>query len=80
MIGVSPADAVAQGHALADGVEAAVERALPGSDVVVHVEPLDDDPAVRERAHAAALSVPGVREIHNLALVTSRGRPSSRCT
>src|SRR5690606_20847817 len=68
VIGVSPTAAVGEGHAAADAVEDAVERALPGSDVVVHVEPIDD-PDLRERAHAAALSVPGVREIHNLALV-----------
>jgi cation diffusion facilitator family transporter len=73
VIGVSPGDAVGQGHAAADAVEQAVERALPGSDVVVHVEPLDD-PGVRERANAAALTVPGVREIHNLALVHLDGR------
>ena len=68
VIGVSSAVAVGQGHAAADAVEQALERALPGSDVVVHVEPLDD-PGLRERAHAAALTVRGVREIHNLALV-----------
>ena len=73
VIGVSPAAAVGQGHAAADAVEAAVEGALPGSDVVVHVEPLDDA-SVRERAHAAALTVRRVREIHNLALVDVDGR------
>jgi cation diffusion facilitator family transporter len=52
VIGVPPGAAVGQGHAAADAVEAAVERALPGSDVVVHVEPLEDA-GVRERAHAA---------------------------
>ena len=75
VIGASPADAVAQGHAVADRVEAAVERVLPGSDVVVHVEPRVGEEALRERAHAAALSVPRVREIHNLALVTVDGAP-----
>ena len=39
VISVQPGDAVGQGHAIADAVEAAVEEALPGSDVVVHVEP-----------------------------------------
>ncbi len=72
VIGVSPIVAVGQGHAAADAVEDAVERALPGSDVVVHVEPLEDR-GVRERAHAAALTVPGVREIHNLTLVDVAG-------
>jgi cation diffusion facilitator family transporter len=72
VIGVPSIVAVGQGHAAADAVEEAVERALPGSDVVVHVEPLQDR-AVRERAYAAALTVPGVREIHNLALVDVGG-------
>ncbi|HEU5372947.1 MAG TPA: cation diffusion facilitator family transporter, partial [Gaiellaceae bacterium] len=39
VIGVSPGAAVGQGHAAADAVEEAVERALPNADVVVHVEP-----------------------------------------
>jgi cation diffusion facilitator family transporter len=69
VIGVSPAAAVGQGHAAADAVEDAVQRALPESDVVVHVEPVVDEAAIRERAHAAALGVPSVREIHNLSVV-----------
>ena len=73
VIGVSSAAGVGQGHAAADAVEAAVEEALPGSDVVVHVEPLEDA-GIRERAHAAAVAVPGVREVHNLALVEVNGR------
>ena len=39
VISVPPGAAVGQGHAVADRVEAELERALPGSDVVVHVEP-----------------------------------------
>jgi cation diffusion facilitator family transporter len=73
VIGVSAAAAVGQGHAAADAVEVAIARALPGSDIVVHVEPLQDA-GIRERAHAAAIAVPGVREIHNLALVVVEGR------
>ena len=69
VIGVSPGAAVGQGHAAADAVEDAIRRALPESDVVVHVEPLGGEAAIRERAHAAALGVPNVREIHNLAVV-----------
>ena len=69
VIGVPPAAAVEQGHAAADAVEGAVEAAVPGADVVVHVEPGDADAAVRERAHAAALRVPRVREIHNVAVL-----------
>ena len=72
VIGVPPSSVVGQGHAAADAVEAAVEGALPGSDVVVHVEPIED-PSLRERAHAAALAVPRVREVHNLVLVDVAG-------
>jgi len=73
VIGVSPGAAVGQGHAAADAVEEAVERALPNADVVVHVEPLEDA-SLRERVHAAAVAVPGVREVHNIALVEVDGR------
>lgn len=68
VIGIPAGAAVGQGHAAADAVEAAVEHALPNADVVVHVEPLDDA-TLRERAHAAAVAVPRVREVHNLTLV-----------
>jgi cation diffusion facilitator family transporter len=73
VIGVPPGAAVGQGHAAADAVEAAVEDALPNADVVVHVEPLEDS-GLRERAHAAALAVPRVREVHNIALLQVGGR------
>jgi cation diffusion facilitator family transporter len=70
VIGVEPGAVVAEGHAVADAIEEALERALPGSDVVVHVEPhADVDTALRERALAAALRVPRVREIHNVTVL-----------
>jgi cation diffusion facilitator family transporter len=72
VIGVSPSAAVGQGHAAADAVEAAVGRALPNADVVVHVEPTEHA-SVHERAHAAAIAVPNVREVHNIALVDVDG-------
>ena len=68
VIGVSPGAAVGEGHAAADAVEAAVQRALPGTDVVVHVEPVSDV-EIRERAQAAALAVPSVREVHNVSVL-----------
>jgi cation diffusion facilitator family transporter len=69
VIGVPPGAAVGQGHAAADAVEAAVHEALPESDVVVHVEPQEDEAALRERTLAAAQRVPQVREIHNLSVL-----------
>lgn len=74
VIGVPPGAAVGQGHAAADRVEDALKAALPGSDVVVHVEPHDDEAAIRDRAHAAALGVPTVREVHNVSVLDVGGR------
>jgi cation diffusion facilitator family transporter len=68
VIGVPGGAAVGQGHAAADAVEEAIQHALPRSDVVVHVEPGDEE-EVRDRAHTAALGVPGVREVHNVTVL-----------
>jgi cation diffusion facilitator family transporter len=73
VITVPPGAAVGQGHAAADRVEEALHDALPGSDVVVHVEP-EEDEAIRDRAHAAALAVPTVREVHNVSVLDVGGR------
>jgi cation diffusion facilitator family transporter len=45
VIGVSPDAGVGQAHAAADAVEAAVQNALPDSDIVVHVEPVEGEAA-----------------------------------
>jgi cation diffusion facilitator family transporter len=73
VITVSPGAAVGQGHAAADRVEAALHEALPESDIVVHVEP-QDEAAIRDRAHAAALGVPDLREVHNVTVLDVAGR------
>jgi cation diffusion facilitator family transporter len=72
-IGIPPGAAVGQGHTAADRVEEALRAALPDVDVVVHVEPGEAGTAIRERALAAALVVPRVREIHNLAVLDVGG-------
>lgn len=72
VIGVAPGAAVGQGHAAADRVERALHDALPGIDVVVHVEPRAADGGIRERALAAAATVSHVREIHNLSVLEVR--------
>jgi cation diffusion facilitator family transporter len=69
VIGVAPGAAVGQGHTAADRVEDALQDALPGIDVVVHVEPGEPGSSVRERTLAAALTVAQVREIHNLSVL-----------
>ncbi len=50
VVGMEPGAGLAHGHAVASSIEDAIEQALPGSDVVVHVEPdveLGPDGAVR---------------------------------
>jgi cation diffusion facilitator family transporter len=65
-----PSDAgVTQAHAIADDVEEVVQQSLPGADVVVHVEPSEASGDLRERATAAASSVPEVREVHNVRVI-----------
>jgi cation diffusion facilitator family transporter len=73
VIGVSPDAAVGQGHAAADRVEEAVHRALPESDVVVHVEPAGDEAELLERVRAAGMTVSHVRELHNVTLIDTPG-------
>jgi divalent metal cation (Fe/Co/Zn/Cd) transporter len=68
VVAVPSASAVEQGHAVADAVEEAVERVVPGADVVVHVEPQEAE-AIRERAYAAAVRDPRVQEVHNIVVL-----------
>ena len=75
VVGVRSDAAVGQGHAVADAVEEAVRQALPRADVVVHVEPSRAGGEIRERVTAASLAVSGVREIHNVRVMTVDGRP-----
>jgi cation diffusion facilitator family transporter len=74
-VAVPPDAALGEGHAVADSIEEAVRGALPGSDVVVHVEPGTGEGDLRERASAAALTVRGVREVHNVRIVDVEGSP-----
>jgi cation diffusion facilitator family transporter len=66
VVGVPMDTGVTQAHTVADRVEDVVERALGGSDVIVHVEPLEAEGGIRERATAAAGALPEVREVHNV--------------
>jgi cation diffusion facilitator family transporter len=66
VVGISPDAGLTQAHTTADEIEDAVGDELPGADVVVHVEPTASRGDLRERATVAALSVPEVREVHNV--------------
>jgi cation diffusion facilitator family transporter len=68
VVSVPPGQAVVEGHRSADLIEQALERALPGSDVVVHVEPRLAGLELRERVLAIALAEPLVKEAHDIAV------------
>jgi cation diffusion facilitator family transporter len=68
VVTVPPGRAVVEGHAAADEVEDAIEKALPNSDVVVHVEPRRRGLDLRDRVLAAALAEPLVREAHDITI------------
>jgi cation diffusion facilitator family transporter len=68
VVSVPPGQAVVEGHRAADLIEQAVERALPGSDVVVHVEPRRSGLDLRDRVLSIALSEPLVKEAHDIAI------------
>ena len=72
MISVPPGAAVGQGHAAADRVEEALEEALPGSDVVVHVEP--------EQTRRRSASAPQAAALTSRASARSTTSASSRST
>ncbi len=76
VVSVPPGQAVVEGHSAADLVEAAVQRALPGSDVVVHVEPRIRGLDLRDRVLAIALTEPLVKEAHDIAIFEQQGRAS----
>jgi cation diffusion facilitator family transporter len=68
VVTVPPGQAVVEGHRAADLIEAAVEDALPDSDVVVHVEPRRRGVDLRDRILAIALAEPQVMEAHDITI------------
>ncbi len=76
VVSVPPGQAVVEGHRTADLIEGAVESALPGSDVVVHVEPRRRGIDLRDRVLAIALAEPLVREAHDVTIFEQGGTTS----
>jgi cation diffusion facilitator family transporter len=73
VVTVPPGQAVIEGHQRADLIEAAVQDALPGSDVVVHIEPRLRGLDLRERVLAIALAEPLVSEAHDVTIYDQEG-------
>jgi cation diffusion facilitator family transporter len=76
IVAVAPGAAVVEGHQAANLIEAAIETALPGSDVVVHVEPRRSGLDLRDRVLAIALAEPLVKEAHDITIYEN-GRSAS---
>jgi cation diffusion facilitator family transporter len=74
VVTVPAGSAVVEGHAAADEIEDAIERALPATDVVVHVEPRRRGLELRERVLVAALAEPLAKEAHDIAIFEHDGR------
>jgi hypothetical protein len=73
---VAPGAAVIEGHQAANRIEAAIETALPGSDVVVHVEPRRSGLDLRDRILAIALAEPLVKKVHDITIYEQNGSAS----
>ena len=73
VVALSADAGLAQAHTRADQIEDAIRAELPAADVIVHVEPREVAGDLRERATVAALSVPDVREIHNVRVMQVDG-------
>jgi cation diffusion facilitator family transporter len=76
VVNVPPGQAVVESHRAADQIEGAVESALPGSDVVVHVEPRRQGLDLRDRVLAFALAEPLVKEAHDITIFEQDGSTS----
>jgi cation diffusion facilitator family transporter len=76
IVAVAPGAAVVEGHQAANRVEAAIDGELPGSDVVVHVEPRRQGLDLRDRVLAIALGEPLVKEVHDIAIFENGGSAS----
>jgi cation diffusion facilitator family transporter len=76
VVAVPPGQAAVEGESIAERIQAAVRRALPDSEVVVHLESRRDGLDLRDRALAAALAEPLVRDVHNIAIYKHGGRES----
>jgi cation diffusion facilitator family transporter len=71
VVAVPPGQAIVEGHSEADAIEDAVRRALPDTDVIVHLEPRRAGLDLRDQALAVALAEPLVREAHDIMIYES---------
>ena len=76
VVAVPPGQAAVAGQGITEDIAAAVHRSLPDSEVVVHLEPRREGLSLRDRALAAALGEPLVRDVHDIAIYRHGDRQS----
>lgn len=76
IVAVPPGNAVIEGHQTAELIEQTIQDALPGSDVVVHVEPRRSGLDLRDRVLAIAVAEPLVKEVHDITMYEHDGTAS----
>ncbi|HLF69666.1 MAG TPA: cation transporter dimerization domain-containing protein, partial [Actinomycetota bacterium] len=70
VVAISRSTPLESAHAVTEKVEEAIRALQPGTDVVVHVEPLADEAAIADIVRMIAAREPRITDIHNV-FVTS---------
>jgi cation diffusion facilitator family transporter len=76
VVAVPPGQAAVVGQEITQEIETAVQSALPDTELVVHLEPRREGLTLRDRALAAALAEPLVRDVHDITIYRHDGRIS----
>jgi divalent metal cation (Fe/Co/Zn/Cd) transporter len=65
---------LAEAHDVASQIEANIVKSHGDSAVTVHIEPLGKEKPIEKEIEALAMSVEGVREVHGMSSVYSKGK------
>jgi len=65
---------LAEAHDLASQVEANIVKSYGDSTVTVHIEPMGEEKPIEKQIEALATSVEGVKSVHNISSVYSKGK------
>jgi len=73
-IGVPSSMELAEAHDVASQIEANIVRSHGDSTVTVHIEPIGEEKPIEKETETLAMSVQGVREVHSMSSVYSKGK------
>jgi len=65
---------LAEAHDVASQIEANIVRLHGDSTVTVHIEPIGEEKPIEKEIETLAMSVEGVREVHSMSSVYSKGK------